>query len=139
MRRKTQLVLAITFMVAALVCSFSYIYVSYILRQRIAFVHDAANYVNSELAHVASAEIPDFTSTHVDTNNPAKVRRAITDYLATNLDLNTMLDSALGNWPMIYDVAILDAHAKAILHTNPELIGKTIPARPDFQIVQAAK
>ena len=28
MRRKTQIVLAITFMVAALVCGFSYIYVS---------------------------------------------------------------------------------------------------------------
>jgi signal transduction histidine kinase len=139
MRRKTQIVLAITFMVAALVCGFSYIYVSYILRQRIAFVHDAASYLNSELATVAAAEIPDFTSTHVDTSNPVKVRRAIADYLATNLDLNTMLDSALGNWPMIYDVAILDVDGKAILHTNPGLTGKTIPARPDFQIVQDAK
>ncbi len=139
MRRKTQLVLAITFMVAALVCSFSYIYVSYILRQRVAFAHDAANYVNSELAHVASAEIPDFTSTHVDTSNPEKLRRAITDYLATDLDLNTMLESALGNWTMIYDVAILDADGKAILHTNSGLIGKTIIPRPDFQTVQDAK
>jgi signal transduction histidine kinase len=139
MRRKTKLVLAITFMVAALVCSFSYIYVSYILRQRIAFAHDAASYLNSELADVAATEIPDFTSTHVDTSNPAKVRRAIADYLATNLDLNTMLDSALGNWPMIYDVAIVDADGKAILHTNSGLIGKTIPPRPDFQIVQDAK
>jgi PAS domain S-box-containing protein len=139
MRRKTQLVLAITFMVAALVCSFSYIYISYILRQRIAFARDAANNLNSELTYVAAAEIPDFTSTHVDTSKPEKVRRAIDDYLATNLDLNTMLDSALGNWSMIYDVAIVDADGKAILHTNPGLIGKTVPPRPDFQIVQDAK
>ena len=58
-------------------------------------------------------------STRVDTSNPAKVRRAIADYLATDLDLNTMLESVVGNWPMIYDAAIVDADGKAILHTDP--------------------
>jgi PAS domain S-box-containing protein len=139
MRRKTQIVLAITFMVAVLVCSFSYIYVSYILRQRVAFAHDSANYLNSELAYIAASEIPDFTSTHIDTSNPAKVRRAIADYLATNFDLNTMLESVQGSWPMILDAAIVDADGNAILHTSPQLIGKTVPERPDFQIVQDAK
>jgi len=47
MRRKTQLVLAITFMVAVLVCSFSYIYISQILRQRIAYAHDSAANLDS--------------------------------------------------------------------------------------------
>ena len=79
------------------------------------------------------------TSTRVDTNNPAKVRRAIADYLATDLDLNTMLESVSGDWPMIQDAAIVDADGKAILHTNPGLIGKAVPDRPDFQIVQDAK
>jgi PAS domain-containing protein len=40
---------------------------------------------------------------------------------------------------MIYDAAIVDVDGKAILHTNPDLIGKTVPNRPDFQIVQDAK
>ena len=77
MRRKTQIVLAITFMVAAMVCSLSYVYVSQILRQRVAYERDTANYLNSQLAHIAASEIPDFTSTHVDTSNPAKLRLAI--------------------------------------------------------------
>jgi signal transduction histidine kinase len=139
MRRKTQIVLAITFMVAALVCGFSYIYVSQILRQRVTFAHDTAGFLNSQLAYLAANAIPDLTSTRVDTSNPAKVRRAIADYLATNLDLNTMLESVVTDWPMIYDAAIVDADGKAILHTNAELVGKTVPARPDFQIVQDAK
>ena len=54
MRRKTQLVLAITFMVAALVCSFSYIYISQILRQRITYAHDTAAYLDSQLAYLAA-------------------------------------------------------------------------------------
>jgi signal transduction histidine kinase len=139
MRRKTQIVLAITFMVAALVCGFSYIYVSQILRQRVTFAHDTAGFLNSQLAYLAANAIPDLTSTRVDTSNPAKVRRAIADYLATNLDLNTMLESVVTDWPMIYDAAIVDADGKAILHTNAELVGKTVPERPDFQIVQDAK
>jgi len=139
MRRKTQIVLAITLMVAALVCSFSYIYISYILRQKIAYTHDTAASLESQIAYIAAqAAIPDLADTRVDTNNPAKVRRAITDYLATNLDLNTILESVVG-WPMIYDAAIVDTDGKAILHTNAKLIEKTVPIRPDFQIVQDAK
>ena len=139
MRRKTQIVLAITFMVAAMVSAFSYIYVSQILRQRVTFAHDTAGFLNSQLAYLAANAIPDLTSTRVDTTNPAKVRSAIADYLATNLDLNTMLESVVTDWPMIYDAAIVDNDGKAILHTTADLVGKTVPERPDFQIVQDAK
>src|SRR5580700_7147320 len=139
MRRKTQIVLAITFLVAALVSGFSYIYVSQILRQRVTFAHDTAGFLNSQLAYLAANAIPDLTSTRVDTANPAKVRSAIADYLATNLDLNTMLESVVTDWPMIYDAAIVDNDGKAILHTTTELVGKIVPERPDFQIVQDAK
>jgi PAS domain S-box-containing protein len=139
MRRKTQIVLAITFLVAALVCSFSYIYVSQILRQRVSYAQDSAASLNSQLAYLVHNAIPDLTSTRVDTSNPVKVRRAIADYLATNLVLNTMLESVVGDWPMIYDAAIVDVDGKAILHTNAELIDKTVPDRPSFQIVREAK
>ncbi len=139
MRRKTQIVLAITFMVAAMVSAFSYIYVSQILRQRVTFAHDTAGFLNSQLAYLAANAIPDLTSTRVDTANPAKVRSAIADYLATNLDLNTMLESVVTDWPMIYDAAIVDNDGKAILHTTADLVGKSVSERPDFQIVQDAK
>ena len=139
MRRKTQIVLAITFMVAALVCGFSYIYVSQILRQQVTFAHNSAAWIDSQLAYLAANAVPDLTSTRVDTNNPVKVRQAIAYYLSTNLDLNTMLDSVVGNWPMIQDAAIVDADGRALLHTNPELVGKVVSGRPDFQIVQDAK
>jgi hypothetical protein len=139
MRRKIQIVLANALLVAALVCSFSYFYLSEILRQRVAYAHDTANYLGEQLAHITDTETPNFASTHVDTSNPTKARLAIAEYLAINLDLNAMIESAAIDWPMIQDAAILDGDGKAILHSVPSLVGKPIPNRPDFSIVQSAK
>jgi signal transduction histidine kinase len=139
MRRRTQLVLAITFMVAALVTTFSYIYISQLLRQRITTARETAALLTSQLAYLATNAAPDLSSTKVDTSNPEAVRRAIIYYLGTDRDLNTMLESVVGNWPIVYDAAIVDSNGKAILHTNPDLIGKSMPDRPDFQLVQDAR
>jgi PAS domain S-box-containing protein len=139
MRRRTKIVLAITFMVAALVCSFSYIYISELLRQRVITTHDTAAYVTAQLAYQATNAAPDLTSTRVDTNKPQAVKRAVSYYLSTNLDLNNNIESIVGSWPIIYDAAIVDADGQAILHTNHEMVGKLVAPRPDFQRVVDAK
>jgi len=128
-------VLAITFMVATLVCAFSYIYISQLLRQRVVTAHETAAYLDTQLAYLASNAAPDLTSTRVDTNDPEAVRRAVIYYLGTDRDLNTMMDSIVGSVPIIYDAAIVDADGNAILHTDPDLNGKPVPNRPDFQQV----
>jgi PAS domain S-box-containing protein len=138
MRRRTQIVLAITFMVAALVTGASYLYISQILRQGINSAHDTASYLTSQLAFLASNAAPDLSSTRIDTNNPEALRRGISYYLGTDRDLNTMLESVVGSWPTIYDAAILDADGKALLDTDPQLVGKTIEERPDFSTLQNA-
>jgi signal transduction histidine kinase len=139
MRRKTQLVLAITFMVAALVCGFSYVYISQMLRQRVTFAHDTAGFLSNQLGYLAANAIPDLTSTRIDTSNPAKLRRAVAYYLSTNLDLNTMMESVVTDWPMVQDAAIVDADGRAILHTRSDMVDQIVPSRPDFQSVQDAK
>ncbi len=138
MRRRTQIVLAITFMVATLVTGASYLYISQILRQGINSAHDTASYLTSQLAYLATNAAPDLSSTRVDTANPEALRRGIAYYLGTDRDLNTMLDSVVGSWPTIYDAAILDADGKAILNSDPTLVGKKIADRPDFSILQNA-
>src|SRR5436305_2492414 len=135
MRRRTTIVLAITFMVATLVCAFSYIYISQLLRQRVVTAHETAAYLDTQLAYLASNAAPDLTSTRVDTNDPEAVREAVIYYLGTDRDLNTMMDSIVGSVPIIYDAAIVDADGNAILHTDPDLNGKPVPNRPDFQQV----
>src|SRR5215471_14663777 len=138
MRRRTQLVLAITFMVAALVTGASYVYISQILGQRIATVRDIALNQTAQLAYLATNAAPDLSSTRIDTHNPEAVRRGIAYYLGTDRDLNTMLDSVVGSWPTVYDAAILDFEGKAILHTDLNLVGKKVADRPDFALVENA-
>src|ERR1700722_6050584 len=139
MRRKTKIVLAITFMVAVLVLGFSYLYISELLRQRVTTAHESAAQLTSNLAYLAANAVPDLSSTKVDTTNPEAMRRAVAYYLGTDRDLNNFLESVVGTWPIIYDAAIVDSDGKAILHTNPDLVGKVVPERPDFKIVQGAK
>jgi len=138
MRRKTKLVLAITLMVAALVSGFSYLYISELLRQRVTTARESAAQLGSNLAYLAANATPDLSSTRVDLNNPDAVRRAIAYYLSTDRDLNNVLESVVGTWRIIYDAAIVDADGNAILHTNPDFVGKKVPERPDFQLVQDA-
>lgn len=138
MRRRTQIVLAITFMVAAIVTGGSYLYVSQILRQGINNARDTASSLTSQLAYLASNAAPDLSSTRTDTTNPEALRRGVTYYLGTDHDLNTTLESVVGSWPTIYDAAILDADRKAILDTDPGLVGKTVEDRPDFWLLQNA-
>ena len=83
--------------------------------------------------------VPDFSSTSIDTNNPAAVRRALTEYVQTDVDLNNLLQSDPGDWRYIYDVAIVDINGKALLHTNASMVGKVVPPRRDFQQVVHAR
>ncbi|HWH59684.1 MAG TPA: ATP-binding protein [Terriglobales bacterium] len=139
MRRRTKIVLLITFMVAVLVTGASYVYITQMLRQRIATVHETAMNLASQMAYLASNAAPDLTSTRVDTNNPEAVRRGIAYYLGTDRDLNTLLDSMVGSFPAIYDAAILDSDGKALLHTDPNLIGTKVTDRPDFSTLENAR
>ena len=132
MRRKTQIVLAIAFMVAVLVTTFSYLYISELLRQRISAAYDTSSLLTSQLAYLASSAAPDLSSTRVDTSNPDAVRAAAAYYLSTDRDLNTMLESMVGNWPIIYDAALVDANGIAILHTNADQLGTAVANRPNL-------
>jgi signal transduction histidine kinase len=139
LRRKTIIVLVITLMVTAMMCAFSYLYISQILRLRIANTYETATNLTHQLAYAAANAVPDFSSTSIDTSNPEAVRRALSDYVQTDVDLNNVLQSDPGDWSFIYDVCIVDTNGKALLHTNADLVGKIIPPRPDFQQIMAAR
>jgi signal transduction histidine kinase len=139
MRRKTQLVVAVTFMVTVVVFCSSYIYISQILHQQILNTRDTADHLALQIAYLANGAVPDLTSTRVNTDDPKAVRAAIAEYLSADRDLNALVESVAGNWPTVYDVAVADATGKAILHSNPDLTDKSLIERPDFQRLQDAR
>jgi signal transduction histidine kinase len=138
LRRKTIIVVVITLMVTAMVSAFSYLYISQILRLRLANVYENAINLTHQLAYAAANSLPDFSSTKVDTNNPEAMRQAILDYVQTDVELNNLVQSETGDWSFIYDVSIVDNNGKALLHTNGHDVGKILPPRPDFQQVVSA-
>ncbi|HVN20272.1 MAG TPA: ATP-binding protein [Dongiaceae bacterium] len=135
LRRKTIIVLAITLMVTVMVSAFSYLYISQILRLRIANAYETASSLTLQLAYAAENAVPDFSSTKVDTSDPQALKRALTEYIQTDVNLNNLMQSYPGDWRYIYDVAIVDVNGKALLHTNDSLLGKVIPPRPQFESV----
>jgi len=139
MRRKTLIVLAITSMVAALVTLFSYLYIYEVLHNQITTTRETAFHLTSQLSYLADRAVPDLSSTKVNTSSPESMRQAIAYYLSTDNDLNVSLESVAGEWPYVYDTSVVDVYGKAILHTNPDLIGKQIADRPDFQLLANAR
>ncbi len=139
MRRKTKIVLGITLMVFVLVASFSYIYISELLRQRITSAYETASLLAQQMAYAAYNAQPDLSSTPVDTDDPKAVRAAIADALAEDVNLSNMLESVVSNWPIIYDAGIVDNDGRVLVHTNPDLVDKVVPARPDFSFVRDAR
>src|SRR5579863_10358975 len=139
LRRKTIIVLVITLMVTTMVSAFSYLYISQILRLRIANAYETATSLTHQLAYAAGNAVPDFSSTSIDTSNPVAVSRAVTEYMQTDVDLNNLLQSDPGDWRFIYDVAIVDTNGKALLHTNANMVGKIVHPRPDFQQLVRAR
>ena len=135
LRRKTIIVLVITLMATAMVTAFSYLYISQILRLRITNANETATSLTHQLAYAVFNAVPDFSSTSVDTSNSAAVRRALADYLQTDVALNNLLQSDPGDWRFIYDVTIVDVNGRALLHTNAGMTGRVVPTRPDFQKV----
>src|SRR5215472_5076466 len=124
LRRKTIIVLVITFMVTAMVTVFSYLYINQILRLRISNAADTASSLTRQLAYAAGNGVPDFGSTKIDTTNPAAVRSALIDYLQTDTNLNNLLQSVTGDWQFISDAAIVDINGKVLLATNEKFVGK---------------
>lgn len=139
LRRKTIIVLTIALMVMAMVSAFSYLYISQILRLRIANAYETATSLTHQLAYAAGNAVPDFSSTSINTNDPVAISRAVTEYIQTDVDLNNLLQSDPGDWRFIYDVAIVDTNGKALLHTNASLVGKIVLPRTDFQRIVTAR
>ena len=139
MRRKTTIVLIITFMVTVMVATFSYLYISQVLRQRLKTVTEGADLMTRAVANAARNVVPDISSTRIDTDNPKKVQAWIEDYLKTETQLKDELDYVVGNFQFAYDVAVVDLDNRAALHSNPDKIDKLVTARPKFEQVTQAR
>jgi len=139
MRRKIIIVFVITLMVTAMVSAFSYLYIFQLMHLRLTTVAEDTARLAQQLSYAAENDIPDLTSTALDTNDPVAVRRALAEYLPTDTNLQHNLNAAVGNWPFVYDACIVDADGKALLHSTVDLQGKVVPVRQNLQALLSAR
>jgi signal transduction histidine kinase len=137
LRLKTKLVLAITAMVVALVAVFAYIYVSQTVRSRVNGAYADCDFVAHQIFNAARQALEvDLNSTKVDISNPDAVKGAIKESLETDPGLNSLLESIVGYSPIIYDAGIADVKGVALLHTDIDQQGQSLPERPSFDSVR---
>ena len=136
-RLKTKLVLAISGMVFALVAAFSYLYVSHLVRERTTEAYDSAAFVAKQIRESArEATQIDLSSTFAETSDSKQVQAVLDEALRTDPGLTTLLQSIVGYSQPIYDAAIADINDRAIVHTDPSVIGHKIEPRGDFARVR---
>lgn len=132
-RLKTKLVLAITFMVVALVITLSWIYVSQLVRQRIQQSYEGADFVAHQVLGSARQALEiDLESTKIDMTDPKQVHAIVEEILQADPGLSSLLQSVVGYSPTIYDVAIVGDDGRALVHTDATLIDKQMPPRSDL-------
>lgn len=132
-RLKTKLVLAITFMVVALVITLSWIYVSQLVRQRIQQSYEGADFVAHQVLGSSRQALEiDLESTRIDLTNSKQLRAVMEEILQSDPGLTSLLQSVVGYSPTIYDVAIVGQDGRALVHTDATLIDKPMPIRPDL-------
>ncbi len=132
-RLKTKLVLAISGMVVAVVATFSTIYISRTVRQALTGAYGNADFVGHEVFHLTrDALAVDLSNSKIDLDNPEAVRPAVEEALQGDPGLSSLLQSVIGYSPTIYDVSIVDASGRALLHTDADQISKIIPRRAEL-------
>jgi PAS domain S-box-containing protein len=133
LRLKTKLVLAISGMVFALVVGLSWVYVTQLVRQRLAQSYEGADFVSHQILHgVRQALEVEVNAAKINTVDPQKLHDAIEEVLQNDPGLNSLLQSIVGYSPTIYDAAIVDTAGRAMVHTDAAALGRLVPNRIDF-------
>jgi PAS domain S-box-containing protein len=136
LRLKTKLVFAITGMVLAIVATLSTVYVSQVVKLRLQETLDDGNFIAQEIFSVARDPLQvDLSNTKIDLDDPKQVEEAIEEVLQTDSGVNALLESVVSYSPTIQDASITGIDGRALVHTSPSLLGKTIRAREDFSLI----
>jgi nitrogen-specific signal transduction histidine kinase/HAMP domain-containing protein len=138
-RLKTKLVLAITGMVVAIVATLSSIYISQLIRQRTDEAFQNAQFITLELFNSAREALEnDLSNSNVNLSDPAVFNDAVEESLQSDAGLSSLLQSVVGYSPTVYDIAITDGGGKAMIHTNPGVIGRVVAKRDDLDVLRSA-
>ncbi len=137
---KTKFTLTTSLVVLFVVALVSWLFVASLTRQVIHDANDRASFVAHQ-ALVASAQALAESAEHGETLNSdsaADLREYVQHSLDNSSALNSLLESAIGYAPTIYEITITDQSAKALVSSDAALRGRQIPVKPNASLLDHA-
>ena len=139
MRLKTKLVLAISSLVLLIASALSLVYFTQLLDAAVSQTYDTdksvANQVRMALELALTSGLKNRT---VNPNNPAQLRNLEAEAIRNSDTLRTVIESVNRYSLTVYDVNIADTQSRILESSNPEIIDKQLPLRPDYAQLQDA-
>ena len=140
MRLRTKLVIAITLMVVAIVVTLSTIYVAQTVHLVVNNGLNQSEQAADQIIHLSRLALEtDINSTRIDPNNSQQVNEWVEESLQTDPGVNGEIESLIGYSPIISDASVVGADGRAIVHSNPEMVGKLVATRPNLTDLANAK
>src|SRR5579872_2004758 len=136
---KAKLTALITLLVLLVVVVTSTVYISNLTRQALVEIRSKGEYVASEVSHHASEALK---GAHMPEGQSPQDIQALHDLVQSHLSsdpgLRTTMESAVGYLPVVDYVAITDTSLLALVHSNPEEVGRHLTPAPHYsQLLQA--
>ncbi|MBZ5514829.1 MAG: hypothetical protein LAN62_08290 [Acidobacteriia bacterium] len=136
---KAKLTALISLLVLLVVFATSALYLASLTRQALAEVESKGEYAASEIYHqarrlLAQSRIP----AGINPSDALALRSFIQDLLAHDPGITSLIESDVGYSPVIYYVTITDTERRAMVHSDPQMIGLTFEPAPRYEELMRA-
>jgi PAS domain S-box-containing protein len=133
LRLKTKLVLAITGLIFVVVTALSWLFLDYLLEQRIQQSYEGNEFVAHQVLYSTRIALDKgLRGKAVDINNPSALRDAVATALQKDTALEALLASVISYSPTVFDVSIVDPQGRAMVSTDPMVDNQPVPQEEDY-------
>src|SRR5579863_5534771 len=129
---KTKFTLAVSVLVLAVVAIVSSLYLARLTRQVLRQADDRARFVAQEIFLACQSALTDASERgeSPESTSPEDMRRYATRAFDGSSTLNSLIESAVGYSPTIYEVTISDRNGVVLVSSDASLRGQKMAARP---------
>ncbi len=129
---KTKFTLAVSVLVLAVVATVSSLYLARLTRQVLRQADDRARFVTQEIFLACQSALTDASERGESpkSTSPEDMRRYATRAFDESSTLNSLIESAVGYSPTIYEITISDRNAVVLVSSDASLRGQKVAARP---------
>jgi len=129
---KTKFTVAVSVLVLAVVAIVSCLYLARLTRQVLRQADDRARFVAQEIFLACQSALTDASERgeSPESTSPEDMRRYATRAFDESSTLNSLIESAVGYSPTIYEVTISDRNAVVLVSSDSSLRGQKVAARP---------